>query len=96
VVDGYADLDPDGRPGLGARAHAEFGVPVIGVAKTAFRTATHAIPVLRGTSARPLYVTAAGMSRADAAELVRQMAGRHRMPDALRRADTLARHGRTA
>jgi deoxyribonuclease V len=55
VVDGYADLDPDGRPGLGARACDEFGVPVIGVAKTPFRTATHAIAVLRGTSARPLY-----------------------------------------
>lgn len=93
VVDGYADLDPDGRPGLGARARDEFGVPVIGVAKTPFRTATHAIAVLRGTSARPLYVTAAGMPRADAASLVRQMAGRHRLPDALRRADTLARHG---
>jgi deoxyribonuclease V len=93
VVDGYADLDPDGRPGLGAYAHEEFGVPVIGVAKTAFRTATHAIPVLRGTSARPLYVTAAGMPRTDAAELVRRMAGPHRMPDALRRVDTLARHG---
>jgi hypothetical protein len=24
VVDGYADLDPGGRPGLGAHAHAEF------------------------------------------------------------------------
>ncbi len=95
VVDGFADLDPDGRPGLGARAHAEFGVPVIGVAKSAFRTATHAVPVLRGTSARPLYVTAAGMSRADAADLVRRMAGRHRIPDALRRADTLARDGLT-
>jgi deoxyribonuclease V len=93
VIDGYADLDPDGRPGLGARACDEFGVPVIGVAKTPFRTATHAIAVLRGTSARPLYVTAAGMPRADAASLVRQMAGRHRLPDALRRADTLARHG---
>ena len=93
VIDGYADLDPDGRPGLGARARDEFGVPVIGVAKTPFRTATHAIAVLRGTSARPLYVTAAGMPRADAASLVRQMAGRHRLPDALRRADNLARHG---
>ena len=40
VVDGYADLDPAGRPGLGARAHAEFGIPVIGVAKSRFRTAT--------------------------------------------------------
>ena len=93
IVDGYADLDPDGRPGLGARAQAEFGVPVIGVAKSAFRTATHAIPVRRGTSARPLYVTAAGMPRAQAASLVQRMAGRHRLPDALRRADTLARHG---
>jgi deoxyribonuclease V len=93
VVDGFADLDPDGRPGLGTRASAEFAVPVIGVAKTAFRTATHAIPVLRGASARPLYVTAAGMPRAEAADLVRRMAGRHRMPAALRRADTLARNG---
>jgi deoxyribonuclease V len=93
VVDGYADLDPAGRPGLGARAHAEFAVPVIGVAKSAFRTATHALPVLRGRSARPLFVTAAGMPRADAAELVRLMAGRYRVPDALRRADELARTG---
>ena len=93
VVDGYADLDPGGRPGLGAHAHAEFGIPVIGVAKSAFRTATHAIPVLRGASARPLYVTAAGMPRTDAADLVGHMAGRYRMPDALRRADTLARAG---
>jgi deoxyribonuclease V len=91
VVDGYADLDPGGRPGLGAYAHAEFGIPVIGVAKTAFRTATHAVPVLRGTSARPLFVTAAGMPRDEAAELVRHMAGQHRLPDAIRRADTLAR-----
>ncbi len=91
VVDGYADLDPAGRPGLGAHAHAEFGVPVIGVAKSAFRTATHAVPVLRGTATRPLFVTAAGMPRTEAAELVRRMAGRFRLPDALRRADALAR-----
>ena len=92
IVDGYADLDPDGRPGLGAHACAEFGVPVIGVAKTAFRTAAHAVPVVRGeSSARPLFVTAAGMSRPQAADLVRHMAGRHRLPDALRRADALAR-----
>jgi len=93
VVDGYADLDPGGRPGLGAHAHAEFAIPVIGVAKSRFRTATHAVPVLRGTSVRPLFVTAAGMPGADAAELVRRMVGRYRLPDALRRADALARAG---
>ncbi len=91
VVDGYADLDPDGRPGLGAYLHAEFGMPVVGVAKSPFHTATHALPVLRGASARPLLVTAAGLPRADAADLVRHMAGRFRVPDALRRADELAR-----
>ena len=96
VVDGYVDLDPDGLPGLGAHAHQVFAVPVIGVAKSAFRTATHAIPVLRGASARPLFVTAAGMPRADAAELVRHMTGRFRIPDALRRADQLARTGPAA
>jgi deoxyribonuclease V len=93
VVDGYVDLDPDGRPGLGAYVHAEFGVPVIGVAKSAFKPATHAIPVLRGASARPLFVTAAGMPRITAAGLVGQMAGSYRIPDALRRADALARRG---
>jgi deoxyribonuclease V len=95
VVDGYADLDPDGRPGLGAWVHAEFGVPVIGVAKSFFRTATHAVPVSRGSSRRPLFVTSAGLPRPEAAELVQDMAGRFRIPDALRRADALAR-GRPA
>ena len=91
VVDGYVDLDPDGRPGLGAHVQAEFGVPVIGAAKTAFGTATHAARVLRGLSSRPLYVTAAGMTITDAAILVTEMAGRFRLPDALKRVDQLAR-----
>jgi deoxyribonuclease V len=93
IVDGYVDLDPQGRPGLGAHAHARFGVPVIGVAKTAFRGATHAVPVRRGTASRPLYVTAAGLDRDEAAEQVRTMAGPYRLPDALRRVDRLARSG---
>ncbi len=91
VVDGYVDLDGEGRPGMGAYVHAEFGVPVIGVAKTPFRTATHAAQVLRGRSGRPLYVTAAGMPVGDAARLVDQMVGAFRVPDALRLADRVAR-----
>ena len=91
VIDGYVHLDPDGRPGLGAHAHAEFGVPVIGVAKTAFRGASHAIEVHRGGATRPLYVTAAGIQAQDAADLVRRMSGPYRLPDALRRVDALSR-----
>jgi deoxyribonuclease V len=91
VIDAYVDLDAGGQPGLGAHVHQEFGVPVIGVAKSAYPTATHAAPVLRGESRRPLLVTSAGLSHAEAARLVGQMAGRFRLPDALRRADALAR-----
>jgi len=93
IVDGYVDLDPAGRPGLGAKLHDEWGVPVIGVAKTAFRSATHAAAVRRGTATRSLYVTAAGLSLERAARLVAAMAGPHRLPDALRRVDRLSRTG---
>ncbi|MBG6096198.1 endonuclease V [Nocardioides luteus] len=92
IVDGYVDLNPDGTPGLGWHVwKAGLAPVVIGVAKTAFRGATHAEPVLRGTSTRPLYVTAAGVSRTDAADLVRTMSGSARLPEALRLVDRLAR-----
>jgi deoxyribonuclease V len=91
IVDGYVHLDPTGRPGLGAHAHEEFGVPVVGVAKTAFHTASHAIEVRRGEATRPLYVTAIGLAVDDAVTLVREMAGQYRLPDALRRVDALSK-----
>ena len=99
----FAAVDVQYRPTGEARAalvlaaSAAFapivGMPVIGVAKTPFASATQASPVVRGSSGatRPLYVTAAGMPAAEAAELVRSMAGRYRLPDALRRVDALAR-----
>lgn len=91
VIDGYVDLDPEGRPGLGAHIHAEYGVPVIGVAKTAFRSATQAAQVRRGRSSRPLYITAAGIPITEAATTVAEMPGAHRIPDALKLTDRLAR-----
>jgi deoxyribonuclease V len=96
IVDGYVTLDPQGRPGLGHHVRRELGIPVIGVAKTAFRSAAHAVEVCRGGSRRPLYVTADGLAAADAADLVRAMAGAHRLPDALKRVDTLSRGAASA
>jgi deoxyribonuclease V len=91
VVDGYVELDGN-RPGLGRHLARELGQPVtvVGVAKTEYRGAP-AIPVLRGKSLRPLYVSAMGMPAEVAAESVRSMAGKDRIPDLLRYVDRLAR-----
>lgn len=95
VIDGHVWLR-EGQPGLGARLYEALDAraAVIGVAKAAFARG-RALPVLRGDSSRPLFVTAAGMDALDAAELVRGMHGAHRVPTLLKRADRLAR-GRAA
>lgn len=89
VVDGYVDLGP-GRPGLGRHLHDAVGVPVIGVAKTRFHAAG-GLEVTRGGSARPLLVTAAGVSLDEAARAIAAMHGAHRIPTLLRRVDALSR-----
>lgn len=93
VVDGYVWLGP-GRAGLGAHLHDALGgaVPVIGVAKTSFQGAS-AVEVLRGGSAKPLFVTAAGIDASEAASHILSMHGPHRVPTLLARADRLARSG---
>ena len=97
VVDGYVWLDRAGRPGLGAHLFEalERAVSVVGVAKTAFGPGqdSAALQVLRGTSKRPLFVTAAGMDPASAAAQVRAMAGEARLPWALGRVDALSPGG---
>jgi deoxyribonuclease V len=93
LVDGYVELDERGTPGLGARLHASLAgaIPVVGVAKTPYGEGAFAARVLRGTSRRPLFVTARGLPVARAAELVRAMEGAHRVPTLLARVDRLAR-----
>lgn len=93
VIDGYVTLDAAGTPGLGAHLYAALGeaVPVIGVAKTAFRGSPHALALCRGSSRSALYVTAAGMELVEAGRAVRAMAGPHRLPTLLKRVDQLCR-----
>lgn len=92
IIDGYVTLDGNGRPGLGWALYEALGraVPVVGVAKTAFRGSPHAGPVERGGT-RALYVTAAGLEARAAATLVRDMAGEYRVPTLLRRVDRACR-----
>ncbi|RXZ45042.1 endonuclease V [Crenobacter cavernae] len=96
VVDGYVWLPPEGKPGLGAHLYDATGrrIPVIGVAKTDFRGAGDSElveRVYRGRSKSPLFVTSVGLHKREAAELIRSMAGDHRIPEILRMTDRLAR-----
>lgn len=96
VVDGYVWLSPGDRPGLGARLYEalERGVPVVGIAKTVFagiESCAGVVQVLRGTSRKPLFVTSVGLEPDVAAQCVRRMAGKHRIPEIVRAADRLAR-----
>ncbi len=94
VVDGYVWLDAATTPGLGGHLFRAFGgaTPVIGVAKRPLAGAP-AIPVVRGRSGRPLFVSAAGVGVAWAAERIAAMHGPFRIPTLLRRVDSLARAG---
>jgi deoxyribonuclease V len=99
IVDGYVWLGA-GRPGLGAHLFDALGgrASVVGVAKTSFAGATDAVPVYRGGSKSPLFVTAGGaITPEQAAAHVASMHGPHRVPTLLRRVDRLARtHGISA
>jgi deoxyribonuclease V len=102
VVDGYVWL-ASAKPGLGARLWEHLGgrFAVVGVAKTEWTGGAppdvrasderRAIPVTRGRSTRPLYVTAAGIDVGLAAKLVAQMHGEHRIPTLLKYVDALVR-----
>jgi len=90
IVDGYVMLGS--KPGLGQHLFTALGgsIPVIGLAKSAFKGAG-GVPVRRGLSTRPLYITAAGMHVDAAAANIHKMHGRHRIPTLLNLVDRLAR-----
>lgn len=90
IVDGYVDLGE--RPGIGRHLYDELGGEkvVIGVAKNWFNGSS-AKEMCRGSSEKPLFVTAAGMPVMEAVRLVSAMHGDFRIPTLLARVDSLAR-----
>jgi len=89
VIDGYVWLG-ENRGGLGFHLYETLKrqIPVIGVAKSKFRgVECVALPVLRGKSGNPLWVTSIGMDVQDAARHIEQMAGEFRLPDLIKLAD---------
>lgn len=92
AVDGYVDL-AEARPGLGRHLYESLGgaIRVVGIAKNYF-VGTTAIPVHRGRSRRPLWVSATHDVEGAARE-VADMAGAYRVPELVRHVDHLARAG---
>jgi deoxyribonuclease V len=93
IVDGYVWLGQDSDPGLGAYLYEALSgaAAVIGIAKTRFKEGPAVRAVRRGISARPLYVSAAGMELNEAAERLVQMHGAFRIPTLLKKVDRLCR-----
>ena len=93
IIDGYVWLGDWDHPGLGAHLHKALGgsAAVIGVAKKLFRRGPAVQCVRRGSSARPLYVSAAGMELTEAAARIVELHGEFRVPTLLKRVDRLCR-----
>lgn len=94
VIDGFVVLDDAGKPGLGAYVYESIQpkVPVIGVAKSNFhQNLRNVIPVLRGESNNPLYVTAVGINVQEAAGFVKSMHGEFRLPTVLKELDRVTK-----
>ncbi len=91
VVDGYVWLA--GGPGLGGHLFdaLDQNVEILGVAKNPFRNAVDFTEIYRGTSKQPLYISSAGIAIEDAAEAIREMHGKFRIPTLLKRVDRLCR-----
>lgn len=93
VIDGHVTLGKERRDGLGAHLFRALGctIPVIGVAKSAFVDTPPDTELLRGASAKPLYVTSMGIEAEAARACIRSMHGDHRMPTILAVADRTCR-----
>ena len=93
IIDGYVWLGDWTHPGLGAHLHKSLDetAAVIGVAKKPFRPGPAVQTIRRGTSARPLYVSAAGMDLNEAAVRIVELHGEFRVPTLLKRVDRLCR-----
>lgn len=89
VIDGYVVLGQKSSPGLGMHLYdaLDRNIPVIGVAKTAFKNSKSESEVLRGASQKPLYVTAVGLSTEMAKDHIRTMHGKNRIPTLLKLVD---------
>ena len=94
IIDGFVILDDDQHDGLGGHLYNSLNgkIPVIGVGKNNFlRIEKFKKEVFRGDSKKALYVTSKGIDLEEASALIQNMAGEYRIPDLLKKVDSLGR-----
>lgn len=92
IVDGYVFLDNNRKKGLGyyLYEYLQNKIPVIGVAKKSFYN-NGAIQIIRGKSENPLYISSIGIEQKIAAEFIKNMDGKYRIPTLLKLLDQRTR-----
>ncbi len=93
IIDGYVYLDGKSQEGLGKYLYDNLQdkKPVIGIAKNKFHAITDDYAIYRGTSKKPLYVTAIEIATPQALAMVQKLAGNHRLPNVITMVDHLSR-----
>lgn len=94
IIDGFVFLDDNLKLGLGGHLYKALNnaIPIIGVAKTNFSTIEkNKRELLRGTSNKPLYITAIGVDLDEARDGIRRLSGQNRIPTILKTLDTFTK-----
>lgn len=93
IIDGFVHLRSEVGKGLGVHLAESLSYPVtvIGVAKKALKVAERYVQIHRGSSSKPLYISAIGCSLDYAARSVKSMHGQYRIPTLLKIVDQHAR-----
>ena len=93
IIDGYVWLDGVKQTGMGARLHDSLAIktPIIGVAKNKHSALGAGYDVVRGSSAKPLFVTAIGIDIDTAKSHIANMHGDFRQPTLIKKADSACR-----
>ena len=95
IIDGFVHLKAPLHKGLGVHlAEAmNYGPAIIGVAKNPLRVADRYVPIIRGRSRKPLYISAINFPLPLAAKRIAGMHGSNRIPTLIGAADRLCRRG---
>lgn len=93
VIDGYVHLMADIGKGLGVHLYESlpYSSVIVGVAKNPLKVAEHFLPIYRGRSRKPLFVSAIGCPVEQAAQSILRMHGPYRIPTLVKLADQYAR-----